>query len=181
VKNMLTAIGSMATETLGSGDAASQGLLDRLNAMTRSYELVSRDRWGVVSLRDVVLQGIEPYRSGRTDNVAIDGPDVALKPKVALSLAMIVHELGANSVKHGSLSLPGGSLKVSWATESHSRNALVLDWVERGGPPPSEPRPHGFGLALIEGEVSHRLGGKAKIELETGGLRANFRIPLDSA
>jgi two-component system, chemotaxis family, CheB/CheR fusion protein len=181
VKNMLTAIGSMATQTLGSGDAASQGLLDRLKAMTRSYELVSRDRWGVVSLRDVVLQGIEPYRIGRTDNVAIDGPDVALKPKVALSLAMIVHELGANSVKHGSLSVPGGSLKVSWATERHSRNALVLDWVERGGPPPSEPRRQGFGLALIEGDVGHRLGGEAKIELETGGLRANFRIPLDSA
>jgi len=33
---------------------------------------------------------------------------------------------------------------------------------------------------LIEREVSHGLGGKAKIEFEDGGLRVNLRLPLDS-
>jgi len=180
VKNMLTMIVSIARQTLPSGDQAREAFLDRLNAMTRSYELISRDQWSDVSLRDVVRQEIEPYRTGRADRVVIGGPDVALKPKLALSLGMILHELGTNSAKHGSLSMPSGSLEVSWATERRSENTLILDWIEQGGPPVGKPPQNGFGLALIEREVTDGLDGKAKIEFETSGLRASLRIPLET-
>jgi two-component sensor histidine kinase len=93
---------------------------------------------------------------------------------------MIVHELGTNSAKYGSLSKPGGSLEVSWATEKRSGNSLVLDWIERDGPAISEPPERGFGLTLIERQVVDGLAGKAKIDFEARGLRANLRIPLDS-
>ena len=109
----------------------------------------------------------------------IEGPDVALKPKLALSLGMVFHELGTNSSKHGSLSVPDGSLEVLWATEKRSGNTLVLDWTERGGPPVGKPPRNGFGLTLIQREVTEGLDGKAKIEFEASGLRANLRIPLD--
>src|SRR5215471_16238320 len=183
VKNMLTVIVSIATQTLKQSDdveAGREAFLDRLHAMARSYELVSRDQWSDVSLVDVVRQEVEPYRTGRDDRIVIDGPAVSLKPKLALSLGMIVHELGTNSAKYGSLSVAGGSLEVSWAIERRSGNSLVLDWIERGGPSVGKPPRHGFGLTLIEREVSHGLGGKAKIEFEDGGLQVNLRIPLDS-
>ena len=183
VKNMLTVIVSIATQTLKSSDdmdAARKAFLDRLHAMARSYELVSRDQWSEVSLFDVVRQEVEPYRTGRDDRIVLDGPAIALKPKLALSLGMIIHELGTNSAKYGSLSVAGGSLEVSWAIERRSRDSLVLDWIERGGPPVGKPLRHGFGLTVIEREVSHGLGGEAKIEFEDGGLRVNLRIPLDS-
>src|SRR5215468_4026506 len=183
VKNMLTVIVSVATQTLKHSDdveAARKAFLDRLHAMARSYELVSRDQWSEVSLHDVVRQEIEPYRTGRDDRVVIEGPAVSLKPKLALSLGMIIHELGTNSSKYGSLSAAGGSLEISWAVERRSGTSLVLDWIERGGPPVGKPPRHGFGLSLIEREVGHGLGGKAKIEFEDGGLRVNLRIPLDS-
>jgi two-component system CheB/CheR fusion protein len=183
VKNMLTVIVSVATQTLKHSDdveAARKAFLERLHAMARSYELVSRDQWSEVSLHDVVHQEIEPYRTGRDDRVVIDGPAVSLKPRLALSLGMIIHELGTNSVKYGSLSVADGSLEISWATERRSGNSLVLDWIERGGPPVGKPPQRGFGLSLIEREVSHGLGGKAKIEFEERGLRVNLRIPFDS-
>jgi two-component system, chemotaxis family, CheB/CheR fusion protein len=183
VKNMLTVIASIATQTLKHSDdveAARGAFLDRLHAMARSYELVSRDQWGDVSLLDVVRQETEPYRTGRDDRVVIDGPAVSLNPKLALSLGMIIHELGTNAAKYGSLSVADGSLEVSWAIETRSRDNLVLDWIERDGPPVRKPPEHGFGLTLIEREVSHGLGGKTKVEFEEGGLRINLRIPLDS-
>ena len=183
VKNMLTVIASIATQTLKRSDdveAAREAFLDRLHAMARSYELVSRDQWGDVSLLDVVRQETEPYRTGRDDRVVIEGPAVSLNPKLALPLGMIIHELGTNSAKYGSLSVAGGSLDISWAVERRSGDSLVLDWIERGGPPVGKPPRHGFGLTLIEREVSHGLGGKAKIEFEDTGLRVNLRIPLDS-
>src|SRR5262245_2651891 len=180
VKSMLTAIESIATHTLRSDNASREAFLGRLHAMGRAYELVSRDGWGDVSLREVVEQEIEPYRNARTDRLAIEGPDVALKAKLALSLGMIIHELGTNSAKYGSLSTADGSLEVSWATEKRSQNSLILDWIERGGPRAAKPRLNGFGLTLVEREVSDGLGGKANIEFEPDGLRANFRVPLDS-
>src|SRR5262249_50100310 len=182
VKNMLTVIVSIATQTLKHSDdveAARGAFLDRLHAMARSYELVSRDQWGDVSLLEVMRQELEPYRTGRDDRIVIQGPAVSLKPKLALSLGMIIHELGTNSAKYGSLSVAGGSLAVSWAIERRSGASLVFDWIERGGPSVGKPR-QGFGLTLIEREVSHGLGGKAKIEFEDSGLRVNLRIPLDS-
>src|SRR5262249_25509957 len=133
VKNMLTVIVSIATQTLKRSDdveAGREAFLDRLHAMARSYELVSREQWGDVPLADVVRQEVEPYRTGRADRITIDGPAVSLKPKLALSLGMIIHELGTNSVKYGSLSAAGGSLEISWAVERRSRTSLVLDWME---------------------------------------------------
>src|SRR5262249_61379667 len=100
--------------------------------------------------------------------------------ELALSLGMIIHELGRNSAKYGSLSVAGGSLEVSWAIERRSGTSLVLDWIERGGPPVDKAPRQGFGLTLIEREVSHGLSGKAKIEFEDGAPPLTFTIPPDS-
>jgi two-component sensor histidine kinase len=105
---------------------------------------------------------------------------VPLEPKVALSLGMIIHELGTNAAKYGSLSVPNGSLEVSWAIEERSDTYLVIDWTERDGPPAKTPEHRGFGLTLIEREVSQGLRGKVRLEFEAGGLRANLRVPLAS-
>jgi two-component system, chemotaxis family, CheB/CheR fusion protein len=182
VKNMLTVIVSIAAQTLRhSADAETfaKTFLDRLHAMARSHDLLSREQWSEISLRDVVTQEIEPYRLGRGDRVVIEGPPVALTPKRALSLGLVIHELGTNSVKYGSLSAGDGSLEVTWALERRSENSLVLDWIERGGPPVAQSPPHGFGLSLIEREVGQSLGGKARIEFAEDGLRVNLRIPLE--
>jgi two-component system, chemotaxis family, CheB/CheR fusion protein len=180
VKNMLNVMVSVATETLSRDDAAREALLDRMQAMAHSYELVSHDHWGDVPLLDVVRQEMERYGAGRADRVMIQGPEVLLEPKLALSLGMIIHELGTNATRHGSLSVPGGSLEVSWAIETCSADTLVLDWIERGGPSLTKPPRNGFGLTFIDREVTSGLGGEARIEFEQGGLRANLRIPLGS-
>ena len=183
VKNMLTVIVSIAAQTLKrSADAETfaKTFLDRLHAMARSHDLLSREHWSEISLRDVVTQELEPYRLGRSDRVVMEGPPVSLTPTRALSLGMVIHELGTNSVKYGSLSADEGSLEVTWAIEKRSETYLVLDWTERGGPLLGKSPPHGFGLALIEREVSQGLGGKSKVEFEESGLRANLTIPLDS-
>src|SRR5215211_4816961 len=94
-------------------------------AMARSHDLLSREQWSEISLRDVVTQEIEPYRLGRGDRVVIEGPPVPLTPKRALSLGMVIHELGTNSMKHGALSATEGSVEITWALEPRKENSLV--------------------------------------------------------
>jgi two-component system CheB/CheR fusion protein len=181
VKNMLAVIVSIATQTLDRyRDVASFGraFLARLHALARSHELVSRDQWTAISVKDVVLQEINPFQSEGGNRIIANGPPVSLKPKMALSLGMIVHELGTNATKYGSLSVPDGSVEVSWALEMDSESHLVMDWSERGGPKVKKPDSNGFGLALIEREVTHGLNGKVQFDFDQPGLSVNLRIPL---
>jgi two-component system, chemotaxis family, CheB/CheR fusion protein len=183
VRNMLTVIVGIATQTLKRAESAEsfgKTFLGRLHTMARSYELVSRDQWGEVSLLDVARQEIEPYLSDRRERIVLDGPPVSLRPKLALSLGMIIHELATNAAKYGSLSVAIGSLEMAWSLESRSggQTYLVIDWTERGGPAVKKSDRRGLGLTLIEREMGHGLDGKARIDFEESGLRANLRIPL---
>ena len=52
-------------------------------------------------------------------------------------LAMMLHELGTNSVKYGALSAAEGWVTVSWSVAG---DVLNLQWVERGEPTVLHPR-----------------------------------------
>src|SRR5262249_16105267 len=53
IKNTLALINDIAAESLGADGGGRQSFFDRLHAMARSYDLVSRDGWSDVPLRDV--------------------------------------------------------------------------------------------------------------------------------
>ena len=61
-------------------------------------------------------------------------------PELTQSLALILHELATNAVKHGALSNSTGRVKVSWSRiEGDAPGLLRLVWQEEGGPAVSEP------------------------------------------
>ena len=178
VKNMLMVVMGVAEQTYRTTEDA-QGFkdrfLDRLHAMARSYELLSREHWVEASVAELVRPHLEPFGPER---VKIHGPDVRLKPKQALSLGMVVHELATNANKYGALSTPEGRVEVGWQVRpTASGQEIELRWVERGGPPTNEPAARGFGLTLIERETSHGLGGRATLAFDPAGLEATLTFP----
>jgi two-component system CheB/CheR fusion protein len=182
VKNMLTVISGIAALTLKnstSPETFGKTFLDRVHALARSYELVSRDQWSSVSLGDLLREELEPFMLERANRVAIEGPPVSLKPKTALSLGLVIHELGTNAAKYGSLSVADGSLALKWTVEQRRLPYLKIEWEERGGPVVREFPRRGFGLTLIEREISHGLGGEVRINFEADGLRIELEFPLD--
>jgi two-component system CheB/CheR fusion protein len=81
VKNMLTVIVSIATQTLKGSqnvEAMGEAFLERLHALARAYELVSRDQWSYVALVDVVREALEPYSLSRQGRIVVNGPAVPL-------------------------------------------------------------------------------------------------------
>ena len=48
---------------------------------------------------------------------SIGGPRVLLRPKAAENLALAIHELATNAVKHGALSSKKGRIEVAWTIE----------------------------------------------------------------
>ena len=178
VKNMLAVVVSVARQT--ARDAESPGayaatLIARLESMARAYELLSRESWTEADLRELAVTGLKPFGG---DRVEIDGPPVALAPREALSLAMILHELATNAAKYGALSAEAGRIRVGWTVADGEARRLKLVWAETDGPVVGEPTRRGFGLRLIERETRHALGGEASVAWPVGGVKVELDLPL---
>jgi PAS domain S-box-containing protein len=182
VKNALATVISIAQQTrLESRNAEEFGRIfeQRIRALAHVHGLLAETQWHGASLTGMVAEQLEPYQGDRSERVAISGPDLLLRPKTALLLGMILHELATNAAKHGALSTTDGSVEVSWAVlfESGMRR-LILDWTESGGPEVAPPTRRGFGRTLVERGLGYELGGTAKLGFEPTGVRARLEIPL---
>ena len=179
VKNMLMVAIGIAQQTHRSSpspEAFLEAFIGRLQAMSRSYELLSRENWTESSLQDLVCTELSPFGMER---VQVSGPAVRLKPRHALSLGMILHELATNAAKYGALSTPAGKLVVDWTQSGAAEgDQLTLSWQESGGPAVAQANRQGFGLKLIERETSYNLGGEASIDFSATGVGVRLNIPL---
>ena len=99
--------------------------------------------------------------------MCIDGPQVVLKPDLAQTIAVILHELATNAAKYGALSAATGRVELTWSHEPDGR--LVLRWVEMGGPEVQTPTRQGFGRRVVDGMIG-QLKGKAHFDWRVEGL-----------
>lgn len=182
VKNMLTVVISLATNTLRRAKSLEDFrdvFLGRIHALTAAYTLLSRDGWSPIPLREILLEDLKPFMAGEQQNVVLTGPPVQLQPRAALALGMAVHELTTNAAKYGALSVTEGDIEINWSVEkSAGGDRLVLKWVERNGPPVTVPAHRGFGMTLIERSFAYDVGGEAKVDFDPKGVIATLVAPL---
>jgi two-component system CheB/CheR fusion protein len=182
VKNMLMVAIGIAQQThkaAATPEAFLEAYIGRLQAMARSYELLSRENWTESSLIELMKTELAPFGLER---LALDGPEVSLKPKLALSLGMVLHELATNAGKYGALSVPEGKVSILWSEQaSKAGRNLEIRWAEINGPPVAKPKKRGFGIKLVEKETSYNLGGNAEIEFALSGVSARLAFPLEES
>jgi two-component system, chemotaxis family, CheB/CheR fusion protein len=182
VKNMLAVVAALARQTLRkSADKPEYGtFLGRLQALASAYDLLTRDGWGNVPLRDVVLSEMEPYVGRQKERLVLEGRDVLLRPRAALALGMVVHELATNALKYGALSVPEGRVTVTWEIGERDRNAaLRVQWREVGGPEVTGPSHEGFGSKLIAQQIRYELRGDTVVNYPPSGLEVAFTVPIE--
>ncbi len=184
VKNMLTVVISLATQTIHRSktmDEFASNYIGRIHALTAAYSLLSNKNWQGVLLRDVILEEIKPFLAKDRSNFALSGPPVPLEPRAALALGMAVHELTTNAVKYGALSIQEGNVIVTWRIEQDpDGDQLVLDWIERNGPPVGAPTHRGFGMTLIERGLKQDMAALVQVDFAVEGVRATLKAPLRS-
>ncbi|MBL0405243.1 PAS domain S-box protein [Microvirga aerilata] len=182
VKNTLATVQSIAVQSfreLGPESDLRVGTFqDRLLALARAHDILTRDNWEGAELRELIGEVIEPYcrqSSGRCD---VDGPQVRLSPNIALAISMAVHELATNAAKYGALSVPTGQVSITWTVTLDDPRHLTLCWQERGGPPVEPPKRKGFGTRLIERSLAHELSGEAILAYVPTGVVCTIKAPL---
>jgi len=90
-------------------------------------------------------------------------------------MALVIHELMTNAVKHGALAGDAGQVTIAWRHDAVG--SVTLDWTEIGGPPVTEPTRLGFGSTVIRRSIPHQLGGEATLDYAAAGFRAHFMLP----
>jgi len=181
VKNTLAVIQSIASQTF-RGDsttpAARQAFESRLTALAGAHDLLTGRNWEAAPLGQVVERAGLGCGASR-DRVRIEGEDVELPPRTAVSVAMALHELCTNAVKYGALSNDSGTVTVRWRVSSDGgERRLRLEWREEGGPPVAPPARRGFGSRMIERGLAAELGGTVALEFRSEGLRCLVDAPL---
>jgi two-component sensor histidine kinase len=183
VRNNLAGLLGLTSLYERSGRSASgvaTALRGKIRAMLHVHELMSPDPSAPIPLgilvRKLSEQCTEP---GRLASVAISGPAIALRPKHAGAIAMIVQELFTNCSKYGALGGAGGSMSIGWETERvEGQEWLEVRWEERTREPPMPPSGEGVGLRLIRGLCEMELRGSVEYSFGQAGFSCLIRARL---
>jgi PAS domain S-box-containing protein len=178
VKNTLATVQSIASQTLrnaGSAEGAREALENRLLALSRVHDVLTRENWEGADLYEIVADAVAPYSNPGEDRLHLSGETIRLPPRMALALAMALQELATNAVKYGALSNDTGEVRITWRDGDDS---LHLTWAEQGGPPVTAPSRRGFGTRLIERSLASDLNGDVRIAFEPSGLVCTVDAPL---
>lgn len=165
VKNMLSVVQSLARQTIGRNPdpaAAQLAFEGRLGALARAHDTLTRVHWEKAELADVIEGALDSC--GVLDRVRVDGPTIWLESRLAVSVAMALHELCTNAIKYGALSREAGRVDCTWHVAQAPSPCLVLQWRERGGPAVTPPTRRGFGSRMLERALAGDL--KAQVELD---------------
>ncbi|RYY25595.1 MAG: PAS domain S-box protein [Sphingomonadales bacterium] len=180
VKNTLAIVQGIAQQSFkGDRDAATarRAFEGRLAALSEAHNLLTREHWGLVSMTQIISDATRPH--GGSARFTLEGPDLVIMPKTAISLALAIHELATNAVKHGALSQPEGRVAIRWdRVRGEGPARLSLVWEESGGPAVVPPQRRGFGTRMIERGLAAELGGSVKIDFRPGGVVCTVDAPL---
>jgi PAS domain S-box-containing protein len=186
-RNLISVIRSVARQALegaASLDDFAQGFNDRLEALSRVQGFLSQSpSAGLAQLLEAELtaHGIE----AKAPRVVLEGPNVDLPAGSVQTLALVVHELTTNALKHGAFARPAGSLSVSWSLQTETETSfLTLVWRESGVAMKEDsdrPMRRGFGLHLIERALPYQLSATTSIEFTPDGLVCRMVLPLGAA
>jgi PAS domain S-box-containing protein len=192
-KNLLSVVQAIAGETLRTGkspDDFTERFGLRMAALAQLQDLLVAGAQGGVELGALVRAQLSPFaevsRHGEEGGrVAIDGPEVRLKPEAANAIGMALHELATNAAKYGALSVPQGGISIAWRFEpgddaggkDKAARRFRLGWREGGGPSVVQPQRRGFGHSVVVNIVAATLEAKVTLEFPPEGVLWQVNAP----
>ena len=184
-RNLLGIVHSVAAQTMRGStslDDFSERFNNRLGALSRVQSFLSQS--SAIGIGDVLHAELAAHGIDSNDpRIILEGPSAALPTGCVQPLALGLHELTTNALKHGAFATPSGHLAVRWSIDTETESpSLRLEWRESGVLMPDHDRPmrRGFGLNLIERGLPYQLGTSTRMAFSPGGLVCDLVLPLPS-
>lgn len=183
VKNNLAIVQAIASLSFrhSQGPEALQGFQERLQALVRGHDLLTRRNWEKADLAEITEAAIAPAQEDNSHRFTLSGPAIELPPTEAVPIAMILHELCTNALKYGALSNDAGHVAIEWAaTDEPDGTRICLTWREDGGPAVEPPQRNGFGSRLIA-NLTRQMNGHVDVSYSPGGLAYTIDMTVPKA
>jgi PAS domain S-box-containing protein len=182
VKNTLATVQAIMGSTARSSDTIEDfktAMIGRIGALAKTHLLLSDEARAEIGFRQILRSELDAFDDGSDDRVRYSGPEVEINSRLAVSLAMAIHELTTNSAKYGALSVYGGKVDVAWDVMTEgTRRSLQFVWVESGGPQVKKPTREGFGTRLLNFVLPAQIRATTVIEYHAEGARVHITVPL---
>jgi two-component sensor histidine kinase len=172
LKNKLSTIHAVLHQVLYDQPQIWARIDQRMRALSATDDLIARVDGSGCDIRDLLLSELGPYGHVR---FTLNGNPLFLPAKLAVSLALMFHELATNAGKYGAFSSARGLLQVSWSV---SDDRLSIAWDETEGPPVGAIGEAGFGTKLLKSALTP-FDGKSEITFLKSGVHCTLqcRIP----
>jgi two-component sensor histidine kinase len=172
LKNKASTIHAVLHQVLHDQPQIWASIDQRIRALSATDDLIARVDGSGCDIKDLLLSELGPYGHVR---FTLNGNPLFLPAKLAVSLALMFHELATNAGKYGAFSSPRGLLQVSWSVSDHRLN---ITWDETEGPPIGTIGEAGFGTKLLKSALKS-FEGKTEIAFLKTGLHCTMqcRIP----
>lgn len=178
VKNSLAVVQSLAHQTFTPDKNpvnAIKAFEGRLGTLAAAHDLLTRQNWEDAAIAEVIENALAPFCS--TGRCHFSGPALRVRPHVAVSLSLAMHELATNAVKYGAFSNQAGRVDISW----HVADEIMIEWKESGGPRLEAPGQAGFGTRMLQRALAADLQGRVELSFDPDGLVCRIRAPLTAA
>jgi two-component sensor histidine kinase len=172
LKNKLSTMHAVLHQVLHDQPQVWASIDHRIRALSATDDLIAKIDGRGCDIRDLLRSELGPYGHVRFN---LNGDALFLPDKLAVSLALMFHELATNAGKYGAFSSARGFLQVSWTVDDDRLNIV---WDEAEGPPVENIGKPGFGTKLLNSALL-AFNGKTEIRFLKTGIHCTMqcRIP----
>ena len=179
LKNKTSTIHAVLHQVLQDQPQVWGSIDHRIRALSATDDLIARVDGSGCDIKDLLRSELGPYGHVRFN---LNGDPLFLPAKLAVSLALIFHELATNAGKYGAFSAASGMLQVSWSLSDDNASSPLLKiiWDETEGPTVENVGAPGFGTKLLASAL-RAFDGKTEISFLRSGVHCimQCRIPAN--
>jgi two-component sensor histidine kinase len=136
VKNILANVQALSTLTRSKSSSIGEfatAFEDRISALARTQDLLTRSASPSLPLRVIVQTELEAHGAEEDQHFSLHGPPLMVPPRMVQALGMVFHELSTNATKYGALAAEHGRIEMSWTVDgAGEQRHLQLRWRESG-------------------------------------------------
>lgn len=178
-RNMFTIISAISRQVArSSADIGKYRLAfeDRLESLATSYRVFEKSSWRGAPIVELIRSQIA-FVERDEGQFEIDGPDMFLPANTAEHLGLAIHELAANALKYGALSVPEGRVQIRWSVDD-TAGLFRFSWIERSSRTFSDTQRQGFGSIILKSIVPAACAGSAHLAASPAGMTWQLEAPI---
>ncbi len=159
-----------------------EACVTRILSIARVHDVFAHQNWNslnLLDLTDYLANNLVRNFTLADQNIkiSIQGQEVRIPDKQAVSVALVLNELITNSVKHGIRGGPDGEISIFVENSEGTVHMMVAD-SGRQDSGDIVRKSNGLGLYLVNLLVCEQMGGTFQIERSAGSTIAKVSFPL---